>query len=838
MVKFLLLHQVAAMAVLQCQVTTSFQPIHINSLIPLQESSLPRKVSTCLWSITDERDSSKGPAEHSTCCPGESGQPTCRKQQQQQKQENLKILENKLPTMPLKSMDRRVFMASTAAVATSALLTGDVSPARAATTANALPLPWEANPVNKRSGVTVLDAELKAGYNVAFVTYLSRFLLNFDTNCQRYWFNGAIIPTKATAEEVEQIRYDQFAAFSASIEVGLMEYAGKDTSDNDSGPKQLLRDLVRRYGALASSSSPQQSEDEVASQQRIATSARRHISLLFSLLEKNQPTEEITKLLASVENGSIDPKNSLQLISQMKYNTSSALPLSGYERGQEPAVIFQPPQAGDDYVRAQGKARLTCTGRLLRVDVVDGGSGYVSPPKIAVSPPSAMDGVAATVKISKMAKDRIESVQILTPGSGYTEKDTIRVIVEDSHASSNDKTAPRGATFSPVLNMAIEAIDTTVPGSGYAVEKPVKVFVAPPLSPVKSRSSSRDDDLILAALAYPASRQTSFVTYRKDDDKKSLQTEEASFEAKYKLKGAKNEDEMAETGVIRGLESGGAPPPLPFWSGRSSSAELLRLLPAGVGLDYDKTTKRYALAMDTNFMNKYPAFLQQGSTRIIGTEFGPRGRAPIEKMKSLDASAYLRFCLSGATCASFVHLALTPLDVAKTKGQVSPDKYPNISTTFQVIAQEEGLSTFFAGWLPTLLGNFVSGGVLYVTTEFVRRSLTEAAGLDAMTLEVPIILAAAAVASSFGAILICPFEAVRIRTVAQPEFAPNSVDVFQKMLKEEGVGSLLNAIPIFLIKNVPYAMTKFTIFGESREATSCVNASEPFFLIIHTVLPP
>lgn len=109
------------------------------------------------------------------------------------------------------------------------------------------------------------------------------------------------------------------------------------------------------------------------------------------------------------------------------------------------------------------------------------------------------------------------------------------------------------------------------------------------------------------------------------------------------------------------------------------------------------------------------------------------------------------------------------------------------------------------------------GGVLYVTTEFIRRSLSETAGVDAVALEVPIILAAAGIASAMGAFIICPFEAVRIRTVAQPDFAPNSVDVLKRMLDEEGVGSLLNAIPIFLVRNIPYAMTKFTIFDLSTE---------------------
>lgn len=49
-------------------------------------------------------------------------------------------------------------------------------------------LPWQATPVNKRTGVTVFDAE-SAGYTVSFVTYLSRFLLTFDESCQRWWYD-------------------------------------------------------------------------------------------------------------------------------------------------------------------------------------------------------------------------------------------------------------------------------------------------------------------------------------------------------------------------------------------------------------------------------------------------------------------------------------------------------------------------------------------------------------------------------------------------------------------------------------------------------------------------
>jgi hypothetical protein len=67
-------------------------------------------------------------------------------------------------------------------------------------------LPWEVSPVNKRFGVTVYDAE-QMGYNVRFVTYLSRFLLNFDADCQRWWFaRAADIPRNANLAKVADLR--------------------------------------------------------------------------------------------------------------------------------------------------------------------------------------------------------------------------------------------------------------------------------------------------------------------------------------------------------------------------------------------------------------------------------------------------------------------------------------------------------------------------------------------------------------------------------------------------------------------------------------------------------
>jgi solute carrier family 25 phosphate transporter 3 len=122
---------------------------------------------------------------------------------------------------------------------------------------------------------------------------------------------------------------------------------------------------------------------------------------------------------------------------------------------------------------------------------------------------------------------------------------------------------------------------------------------------------------------------------------------------------------------------------------------------------------------------------------------------------------------------------------------------------------------FFRGWAPTFLGFFVWGGISYALTEYLRRTAAAMSGTSASSLDVPVILASSAIASFFGSFILCPFEAVRIRSVAQPDYAPNIVLVLKRMVDEEGLSSLFSAVPAFLVKEIPFAMAKFTVFDLS-----------------------
>lgn len=769
--------------------------------------------------------------------------------QYQQIQENskLSILFNENDH---KGKNRRIFLSSLL-LGTSVFL-GIEGPA------NAAELTWAASPVNKRSGVTVFQAE-KNGYNVRFITYLSRFLISFDEECQRWWFaRAADIPRFSDTEEVDMMRLKQFGAFSASVEVGLQEYEGPD------GPKDLMVALLKRYcpdiedirvSREMRNLPPLKPAEEEKKESEIKES-RRQIALLFGLLEANQPVEQITKNLAGIDNAFIQ-------------NVTILNPGSGYAPGYgAPAVRFPPPLAGDNYEVATGRAILQPNGRILRVDLKQRGFGYTKPPTVTITAPIAeafgapvTEASAATAKSyiyrNGINKGRIARIQVLTQGKGYTDDEPVKVIISPPDIPQSE--GGEVAKANVVLEYEVGEIEIVNTGAGYAAEKPLEIYVDPP--PLTARVNLNDPMMVkfitaqdlstknskgmavydpsvfsakiwsqakigggggcvgracydtpVQAVAYAKAKSDSYTSYRNyEETVRKQEIEEALGKrsaASLKIKKKKK---------VKGTTSGenDAMPVMPFWSGGgvSSSRQLLTLLPSGVGLEYNQELRRYVLALGRDIDDLTWSTLPAG--KPINPDFGPRGRSPIEREKDLDESTFLRFVLSGAVCCSSVHLALTPLDVMKTKVQTDPQKHTDFVTSFKILSKEGGFSSFFVGWVPTFLGFFVNGGIAYSVTEFFRRYFSSIVGDTAANFEVLIILAAASSSAFIGAFLLAPFESIRIRCVAQPDYAPNPFEVTKRIVVEEGAGSLFAAIPIFLVKEIPFAMAKFTVFDLS-----------------------
>jgi hypothetical protein len=376
---------------------------------------------------------------------------------------------------------------------------------------------------------------------------------------------------------------------------------------------------------------------------------------------------------------------------------------------------------------------------------------------------------------------QVASIEILDGGTGYAVEKPIAVYVEPppltARVNMNDPLTAR--IIDPKKAMA------TNPRSAAQLQKLMPDPNDPNSFPAIAAKMAKNDgigggggcigracyDRPVVACATAQAESSSFSTFRTETDARVPIEQE--------------EEVLKENRVISATSSGSDSQLPSFWNGppSSSSAQLLTLLPAGFGLEYDNKLNRFVLSAGPDFIDINRESLLGGSNRPLDPDFGPRGRSPIERDLKLNLPDFLRFCASGAVCASGVHLALTPLDVIKTKIQTDPENYPGVVAAFQKVTKDAGLTGFFVGWVPTTVGFFCWGAVSYSITELLRRYFNDALGSQAISLEVPVILGASAISSFLSVFVLCPFEAVRIRSVAQPDYGNGPLDITARMVK-------------------------------------------------------
>eukprot|EP00970_Alexandrium_tamarense_P006775 scaffold1192_cov206-Alexandrium_tamarense.AAC.1 len=235
--------------------------------------------------------------------------------------------------------------------------------------------------------------------------------------------------------------------------------------------------------------------------------------------------------------------------------------------------------------------------------------------------------------------------------------------------------------------------------------------------------------------------------------------------------------------------------------------------------------------------------------------------APSPAGTNYDMMYYLKGAAAGGICCSITHGALCPVDVVKTRVQLDPVKVRGLGVrdssrrtmlnsrlrwrnarrmeaieTYnsgliggmrQVVA-EEGAMALTTGLGATAFGYFVQGWFKFGGVEFFKIQAVSAMGEEkAWNNKTQIYLGAAAAAEFIADIFLCPLEAVRIRSVSDPEFCDGLVDGFGKMLKADGIGGFYSGFLPILAKQIPYTMAKFAVQGEAADAIYASMGSSP-----------
>ena len=138
---------------------------------------------------------------------------------------------------------------------------------------------------------------------------------------------------------------------------------------------------------------------------------------------------------------------------------------------------------------------------------------------------------------------------------------------------------------------------------------------------------------------------------------------------------------------------------------------------------------------------------------------------------------------------------------------------------FRTIIAEEGAMALTTGLGATAAGYFVQGWFKFGGVEFFKVNAAKALGEEkAWENKTQIYLGAAAGAEFIADIFLCPLEAVRIRSVSDPEFCDGLADGFVKMMRAEGIGGFYAGFLPILAKQIPYTCAKFVVQGTAADS--------------------
>lgn len=178
---------------------------------------------------------------------------------------------------------------------------------------------------------------------------------------------------------------------------------------------------------------------------------------------------------------------------------------------------------------------------------------------------------------------------------------------------------------------------------------------------------------------------------------------------------------------------------------------------------------------------------------------------------------YAACTLGGIVACGPTHSSVTPLDLIKCRLQVNPKLYPGNLAGIQTIYTKEGFGKLFTGVGATFIGYSLQGAGKYGGYEFFKHTYTKALCGDDIAKfrkhRTGIYLMASATAEFLADLMLCPFEAIKVKQqTTMPSFSRGLLDGMKKTIKSDGFASLYKGLVPLWCRQIPYTMVKFTSF--------------------------
>mmetsp|Transcript_5355 Transcript_5355/g.7720 ORF Transcript_5355/g.7720 Transcript_5355/m.7720 type:complete len:963 (+) Transcript_5355:114-3002(+) len=684
-------------------------------------------------------------------------------------------------------------------------------------------------------------------YETRFLTYLSRFLLNVDPAARSWWFKQnteqkVSIDVSSDNKSMPKAQASLFAEFAESVEVGLSDYFVGPYGSYGSVAAAKAGIVANKQVVSARPTQGSRKNESMAKQgvlnlytllkaRYTSRDSKRQLALLFSMISSHdlQPTEEVRGLLGEVDNATITKIEVLKPSREKNEASSRTSPRrgGGYSIKNTPDItIDAPPALGSAYQKAKLEPIMIPSSRILKINVIDGGDGYTRIPSVKIYSETGSRCESCAILDRR---GRVDSIIVLDPGFGYRldkKGDPPEVSIDAPRNKDGfiDETSRR-ATAESELEYEIAGINIVSGGNGYVATEFPSISISPPVE---------DPDWFVQRSTYsvPGAVEDNFSLQpviaavkevRMWDDTSILSPEVVSDAI------------SAETlNQLRG--------------------DPLQLLPSTIRPNLIDEAKRSKYVISSIPIVSPKVMVPSARYRAFDPIFGPVGSVPVTKgALQLSTSEYSRLALSGAVCTVIVRTLLNPLELVKTKIQLSNDleinEYANnmkkkslennssAATGKQKTSEEvgtveiikslvelRGISALFQSADITFLASLAFGSFGFGATELFRRFFTTMSFEDSggQTGQEIILLAAAALATLVTAAVASPFEVLRVKSMGLVS-ARGWREVLDLFLAEKKTGStgpfkpkdflpLWSGFAPILSRELPFSLTKFLVF--------------------------
>jgi solute carrier family 25 phosphate transporter 3 len=238
------------------------------------------------------------------------------------------------------------------------------------------------------------------------------------------------------------------------------------------------------------------------------------------------------------------------------------------------------------------------------------------------------------------------------------------------------------------------------------------------------------------------------------------------------------------------------------------------------------------------------------TARVGRTKMGESGAGAGTSAGNLDMMKYPKLFFAGGLCATITHAVTVPIDLVKTSQQIHPGIYSSLPDGLGQIYAANGVQGLFLGIGPTAVGFLLQGALKYGCYDLIKDTLEERWGseqqqqgrgrgkeeeeeekekekrdpllVSAKTRvahpvggglgKVARTAASGAMAEVMGTLALLPFEATRIRMIAEGGTGSNMWSTLSAEVAASGVEGLYSAIVPIMFKQVPFTVAQFLVY--------------------------